>query len=62
MGNLSSNARNLSRAILGNSFEVSIDKAGRVLLPKQLAEMVGIDKEVTLVGVGDKIEVHATEQ
>jgi DNA-binding transcriptional regulator/RsmH inhibitor MraZ len=24
--------------------------------------MVGIDKEVTLVGVGDKIEVHATEQ
>lgn len=59
-GNLSSNARNISRIILGNSFEINLDKSGRVLLPKQLIEIVKLSKEVTLIGVGNKIEVHST--
>ncbi len=61
-GNLSKNARQLSRVILGNSFELTLDKAGRVLLPKPLIKLIGLDKEVTLIGIGDKIEVHPTKQ
>lgn len=59
-GNLNSNARNLSRLILGNSFDIEIDKSGRALIPSQLRDLVGLTKEVTLVGVGDKIEVHSS--
>ncbi len=61
-GNLSKNARNLSRAILGNSFELTLDKAGRALLPKQLIDLIKLTKDVTLIGVGDKVEVHSTKQ
>ncbi len=61
-GNLKKDARMLQRLILGNSFELSPDKAGRVLLPKALTEMTNITKEVVLVGIGDKIEIHAKEQ
>lgn len=61
-GNLSKSARQLSRIILGNSFEIDIDSSGRALLPKQLIDFVNIKKDVTLVGVGDKIEIHSFEE
>lgn len=61
-GNLSSQSRNLSRLILGNSFEISLDKAGRALLPKQLINLVKLTKDVTLIGIGDKIEVHSSDE
>lgn len=58
-GNLSKSARKLQRLILGNSFEVNIDKAGRALLPKQLLDISKLDKDLTLIGIGDKIEIHS---
>jgi len=61
-GNLSSNSRELSRIILGNSFEVTIDKSGRALLPKQLTDLIKLTKDVMLIGIGDKIEVHPAKQ
>lgn len=61
-GNLSKNARELQRLILGNSFEVDLDKNGRILLPKQLMELSKIKKEVSLIGVGNKIEIHPSKQ
>lgn len=61
-GNLNANARKLQRIILGNSFDLSIDKAGRINLPASLIELAKIDKEVAIVGIGDKIEVHSAEQ
>lgn len=61
-GNLSSNARKLARFILGNSFEITVDKAGRVLLPKELSSFAKLDKDVVFVAVGDKVEIHAAKQ
>lgn len=61
-GNLSSTARQLQRMILGNSFEVTLDKAGRALLPKVLIQVANLKKEVALVGIGNKIEVHDADQ
>lgn len=61
-GNLSSNARQLQRLILGNSFEIKVDKAGRVLVPKELLTLAGVKKDVVLVAIGDKVEVHDAKQ
>ena len=33
------------------------DKQGRILLPSSLRQVSGIDKEATLIGVGNRIEV-----
>ncbi len=61
-GNLNKNARQLSRLILGNSFDLTVDKSGRINVPNDLLEKANILKEVSLVGIGDKIEIHASEQ
>lgn len=61
-GNLAQSARQLQRIILGNSFEINIDKAGRALLPKNLIDLANLNKEVVLVGIGEKIEIHDTEK
>ena len=36
---------------------LSLDNAGRVLLPKSLLEHAGVKKEVVLIAYGDRIEV-----
>ena len=50
-----------SWAISGDLFstacEVVPDKQGRILLPQPLRELTGIEKEVTLIGVGNRIEL-----
>ena len=50
-----------SWAISGDLFstacEVAPDKQGRILLPQPLRELTGIEKEVTLIGVGNRIEL-----
>jgi len=36
---------------------LEIDKQGRIRLPNELAELVGLSKEVVLLGVGDHLEI-----
>ncbi len=49
--------RNFVRFIFGNATEVELDKQGRILLPAMLRETVGIEKEVIVMGVGNKVEI-----
>ncbi len=49
--------RDFVRFVFGNATEVELDKQGRILLPALLRETVGIEKEVIVMGVGDKIEI-----
>ncbi|GAA5414420.1 division/cell wall cluster transcriptional repressor MraZ [Ureaplasma ceti] len=49
--------RALQRAILGNTFEVQIDSANRILLPSVLIKVCSINKNVVLIGVGNKVEI-----
>ncbi len=60
-GNLNSAARELRMIVAANSFDLTIDKSGRINVPNDLIEKAGIEKEVYLVGVGDKIEIHSAE-
>ena len=51
------NARLLRRMILGNAFQVDIDKVGRVLVPQMLRDFAGLNGEAIVAGQGEYFEV-----
>lgn len=54
--------RTYVRAVAGSATAVETDKQGRVLIPGNLREYAGLDKDVVLAGVIDKIEVWDKER
>jgi MraZ protein len=50
-------ARQLQRLLVGHATEVEMDGAGRVLLPPALREFAALDKQVALIGQGNKFEL-----
>ena len=51
-------ARMLRRLILSNAYPVEVDKVGRVLVPQNLRQFLGIESgELTVAGQGDYFEV-----
>ena len=51
----------LERYFYAHSTELELDAAGRVMLPAKLLEEAGLDREVTLIGVGNRFEVWDRE-
>ena len=47
--------------ILGGSVQLGFDSEGRVMLPPQLVEAVGIDNKVVFVGKGETFEIWMPE-
>lgn len=58
----SKNARRLKRYFIGSSQDCDTDKQGRFLIPPVLRNFAEIDKDVTILGVSDKIEIWSTEK
>jgi len=58
---LSSKSRLMLRRFHGRARDVSLDSAGRVLLPKNLLEHAGIESSCIVVGVDDHLEVWSPE-
>lgn len=54
-------ARNYRRALLRWAEEVTLDKQGRIKLPKRLMEFAGIKDEAILIGSMELIEVWGPE-
>ncbi|MDR0854402.1 MAG: division/cell wall cluster transcriptional repressor MraZ [Clostridiales Family XIII bacterium] len=52
-------ARLLRAFFLGNSWDCDVDKQGRINLPADYIEFAGIEKEITCIGLGDRIGVWA---
>ena len=53
-----STARMLRRLILSNAYPVEVDKVGRILVPQNLREFLGIASgELTVAGQGEYFEV-----
>lgn len=50
-------SRALQRRLVGNAAEVTMDGAGRVLIPPTLRSYAALDKHVMLVGQGHKFEL-----
>ena len=51
------NARTFTRFFLGSAVDGGLDKQGRVLISSALREFAGLEKEVVLVGVLDRVEI-----
>lgn len=49
--------RGLQRLLIGHATECDMDGAGRILLPAPLREFASLDKEVVLIGQGNKFEI-----
>lgn len=57
---LSSKGRQLSRMFFSMAFEATLDRQGRVLIPSKLARYAGLNRDVTLTGVDDRLEIWDT--
>jgi MraZ protein len=53
----STNGRKVSRMFLSNALDCEFDKQGRILLPQNLRAYAGLQKDVVLVGVGNRAEI-----
>ena len=51
------NTRKIQRQFLSKAMEVSLDKQGRILIPALLRTSAALEKEVTFVGMMNRIEV-----
>ena len=51
------NARTFTRFFLGSAVDGGLDKQGRVLISSALRTFAGLEKEVVLVGVLDRVEI-----
>jgi MraZ protein len=47
----------LRRLFIGSATEVAIDGASRVLLPPELREWAGLEREVVFMGMGNRFEL-----
>lgn len=54
--------RTVKRTFLANAASCDIDKQGRTLIPANLREWAGIDKDIVLVGLLNKIELWSKER
>lgn len=55
-------ARKFVRFFLAGAASVEVDKQGRILLPGNLREFAGMDKEVVLIGVASRIEIWSKDR
>ena len=55
------NVRKIQRAILGNTFKISVDKIGRINIPDSLLERAGIEDDMVFVGLGKRIEIFSKD-
>ena len=51
------NARNFVRFFLSGATECELDKQGRFLITSKLRENANLDKDVTVIGAGTRIEI-----
>ncbi len=49
------------RVLMANTFEVTPDRQGRIQIPTELISKAGINKDVKVLGVSQRIEIWAAE-
>ena len=54
---LSGEARMMQRHFFASAVDVALDKQGRFVVPTNLLESAGIDREVTVTGIYDHLEI-----
>lgn len=56
------NARKFARFFLAGATTCEVDKQGRILIPTNLREYAGIEKDVVSVGVFSRVEIWSKEK
>ena len=54
--------RQFVRFFLAGAAGIEVDKQGRILIPGNLREFAGIEKDAVLIGVGTRIEIWSKER
>jgi MraZ protein len=52
-----SEARSFTRTILAGAMEVNLDKLGRILVPDYLKKYAGLNKNVVICGLSNRLEI-----
>lgn len=55
-------ARQFARFFLSGAQYVTVDKQGRILVPQDLRDFAGLEKDVVLAGMGSRIEIWSLEK
>ncbi|MGI5880104.1 MAG: division/cell wall cluster transcriptional repressor MraZ [Syntrophomonadaceae bacterium] len=53
--------RAFARFFFSGASELEVDKQGRVVLPGNLRDYAGIDKDVIIIGVGTRVEIWSND-
>lgn len=56
-----SNSRAFSRLMLAGAMDLSVDKQGRVSIPEYLRQFAGLNKEVVVAGLYNRLEIWDSE-
>ena len=59
---MSEEARQFARFFLSGAQYVTVDKQGRILMPQDLRDFAGLEKDVVLAGMGGRIEIWSLER
>jgi len=54
--------RSFARFFFSGAAELEIDKQGRILLPPNLRDYAGIERELFVIGVGSRVEIWSSEK
>ncbi|OEH84836.1 cell division/cell wall cluster transcriptional repressor MraZ [Desulfuribacillus stibiiarsenatis] len=54
--------RAFTRFLLSGAIDVEVDKQGRVLIPNNLREFAGIDRDCVIIGVSSRVEIWSKER
>ncbi|NJN27397.1 MAG: division/cell wall cluster transcriptional repressor MraZ [Cyclobacteriaceae bacterium] len=57
MNEFSEESRKLQRNFFRRISDVELDNAGRILVPKTMAKYASLDKDIILVGMGNRMEL-----
>ncbi len=52
----------MQRTVFPTAYKCSVDAQGRILLTQKLREYAGIDKNVTVIGLGNHAEIWGSEK
>jgi MraZ protein len=55
-------SREVARSVFAFAFETQLDGQGRVLVPSNLREMVGLEVDAVVVGLNDHVEIWAPDR
>ena len=58
----SRDSRQFNRLLFSGAMDVVLDRQGRILIPNLLKEYAGINQEIVIIGVSNRIEIWGKEE